>query len=332
MSQYKIGVITVWLGEFPDTFELWVKSVEYNPDVNFIFITDQDYESKIGNLKIVKMTLEEIKQLAIEKLGMNIVLPRAYKLCDFKPVYGVIFDEYIKGYDYWGCCDIDLIFGNITHFTELYELKKYDKFLDEGHFALYRNTDECNNYYKKCGSYYNYDEVFTSENNFVFDERNRINNIYLFNGYPLFQGTIYANINPAFERFQCCRLKNYKHQVFYWEKGTVYRAFLKGNKVFKEEFCYIHLLKRKLPKPNDAIINSTAFYITDKGYYLKAVEGCPDLSQIKKFSFYRGLASETKMRVRNYYKHNWSISGIKRRLTTYMFKYKWGRKLLHKNF
>ena len=44
-----------------------------------------------------------------------------YKLCDYKPVYGLIFDEDLQDYDFWGHCDVDLIFGDIRKFINLYK-------------------------------------------------------------------------------------------------------------------------------------------------------------------------------------------------------------------
>ena len=47
-------------------------------------------------------------------------------------------------YDFWGYCDIDLIFGNIRKFITDDILDKYDKILSRGHFTLFRNKDSIN--------------------------------------------------------------------------------------------------------------------------------------------------------------------------------------------
>lgn len=47
---------------------------------------------------------------------MPVAIPNSYKLCDFKPTYGLIFSEYIAKYDFWGMGDIDVIYGNIRDF------------------------------------------------------------------------------------------------------------------------------------------------------------------------------------------------------------------------
>ena len=42
--------------------------------------------------------------------------PQAALVCDFKPLYGHIFHEYIQGYPFWAYGDMDGIFGH----TELF--------------------------------------------------------------------------------------------------------------------------------------------------------------------------------------------------------------------
>ena len=49
-----------------------------------------------------------------------ISLERPYKLCDYKPSYGEVFKDELAGYDFWGNCDIDLVWGNIKkNFTQM---------------------------------------------------------------------------------------------------------------------------------------------------------------------------------------------------------------------
>ena len=182
----------------------------------FLLVTDAEVDDIPANVRVVKMSLKDIKHLAEQELGMKIALDIPVKLCDYKPVYGVIFNQYLKGYDYWGSCDLDMIFGDLQKFTK-FELYKYDKFLHQGHLALYRNNSTINSAYKLPGSYYTYKRVFSSNESFVFDEYNRINSIFYHNKLPIFDKTIFANINQSFTRFKCCHLRNYRKQLFYYE-------------------------------------------------------------------------------------------------------------------
>jgi hypothetical protein len=64
--------------------------------------------------------------LACEKLGFGVNIKHSYKLCDFKPAYGFIFFELIENYDFWGYCDIDIIFGSIRDFITKEILESHD--------------------------------------------------------------------------------------------------------------------------------------------------------------------------------------------------------------
>lgn len=66
------------------------------------------------NVEVIYKTLEELKDLFEKKLSIRIENLQPYKLCDFRPSYGLVFEEYLESYDYWGFCDIDLIWGNLS--------------------------------------------------------------------------------------------------------------------------------------------------------------------------------------------------------------------------
>ena len=118
----KIGIIGVYFGKLPNYFPLWLKSCEHNRTIDFLIFTDQEIQFYPNNVKVHKISLPEMKQLAIKALGLDVSLERPYKCCDFKPVYGLIFEDYLKHYDYWGHCDFDLIFGDLASFFEKYHL------------------------------------------------------------------------------------------------------------------------------------------------------------------------------------------------------------------
>ena len=224
---------------------------------------------------------------------MEVCLEKAYKICDYKPVYGIIFKDYLKNYDYWGHCDFDLIFGDIEKFVKEYEIEKYDKFLHLGHLAIYKNNDKVNNYFKmdgsRCG---NYKEVFTSDKNFAFDEMGGIYAIYKKNKLPMFSKRIFAEIKTFHKRFRLSKQdKNYKHQAFYWENGKVFRAYKKGKKIELEEYIYIHF-RRKIPANSKINLNKiNAFYITNDGFFPKE-EGIPSLADIEKYNHNPGIIFE----------------------------------------
>ena len=220
----------------------------------------------------------------------------------------------MKGYDFWGHCDFDLIFGNIRGIITEEILTKYDRIYDLGHLSLYRNTDENNNRHKAPGSLCgDYKTVFTSEDSFTFDELAGVSRIYKVNNFPMYDELTFADITPRYKRFKLSqKRKNYLYQVFYVENSNVYRTFYKDNKAFTEEYCYIHFQKRGFNTTLGSDVKN--FYVCPKGFVKKEVEGIPsidDIKQINPFSIKQESIDNLKRCV-NFVKRK--FRGLKRRI------------------
>lgn len=286
-----IIVIVCYFGMLPDYFDLWLKSCGKNKDVDFILFTDQNINKSMENIRIENKRLSDMKTLFEKKLGMNIILDEPYKLCDFRPAYGEIFKEYLIGYDFWGHCDIDQIFGDIRFFLKDEVLEKYDRIFYLGHLSLYKNKEYINSAYKLKGSIFNYKEVFGDIHNYAFDEITGSKKIFDSNNIEIYFNDVAADINPIYSRFLLCNtFKNKKYQVFYWENGKVFRAYIENNNVKVDEFIYIHFQKRRiLNEVNN--INVKSFYILPNTMKEKK-EGLPSIHDIKKYSLYEGRKKE----------------------------------------
>lgn len=275
-----ICAIGVYFGKLPNYFELWLKSAQYNPRIDFFIFTDDIVENVPENVKVVYLTIEEMKKLAEDKLQQQIVLDKPYKCCDFKPVYGVIFADYVSDYEYWGHFDIDLIMGDLYSFLIKYNYETYDRFMHLGHFSFYRNCERVNEYYKLPGSLVgDYKTVFSTAKSFAFDEMLGMGSIYASNKLPVFNQKIYADISCHHKRFRlsdlCCvegKVSNYKYQVFYWKEGKTYRSYLKNGKIFDEEFAYIHFQKRPNFNVSFDSKSTDAFFIGVNGFTKKDIE------------------------------------------------------------
>lgn len=170
----KIILITCWYGEYPWYLPYYLHSCSYNSNIDFVIITDNTDEvpNLPENVKIILKSLPDIISATSEKLNFNINIDYPYKLCDFKPAYGFMFPELIKGYDFWGHCDLDIIYGDIRSFFTSELLENYD-YLSVRHdyttgcFGLYRNIDLMNNYFQKSKDY---KKVFSESKHYCFDE------------------------------------------------------------------------------------------------------------------------------------------------------------------
>jgi len=113
-----ICLITCWFGSYPWYFQYFIKSCSYNNTIDFILITDntEPIPNKPYNITVIHKTLKEIQLTASDKFGFTVSLTYPYKLCDFKPAYGFLFQDLIANYSFWGNTDIDIIYGNIRGF------------------------------------------------------------------------------------------------------------------------------------------------------------------------------------------------------------------------
>ncbi len=300
----KIVILCVYFGKFPDNINLWLKSCSYNKKIDFKIFSDQKLPNSPDNVQLIKMTLPEFSSLASKKLGIdNICINTPYKCCDFKMVYGIILEDYIKEYAFWGHCDLDLIFGDILGIIPKDAWEEYDKILPLGHLSFYRNTDKVNNRYMADGSEVgSYMDVFTKDRSFAFDEFKGIMKIYEYNNFPFYKERLFADISVIYKRFKLAlKDKNYKNQVFYWDNGRAYRAYIdpKDEKIKTDEFAYIHFKRRKNLKIHIKDIKKChSFYITQDGFINK-LPGTPNLDNIKKYNPYKGLLCE-KIELINY--------------------------------
>lgn len=248
--KYKIALITVYFGKFPNYFHLWLRSAAWNSQVDFIIVTDNKIHSLYDNIKVVYSNLDEIKFRADKVLKMNCVLPNPYKLCDYKPAYGLIFSDLLDGYDFWGHCDIDIIWGDLRKFITDDLLDKYNRLFNLGHLTLYKNDLKTNRIFKKLitGVHYTYREAFSLDYNIGFDEKGCLAALGKNGNYRQYDDSqIIADIWPDTKRFRTfyTLTSDYDH-IYSYEKGKVLGHFIAGGQILIKEFIYIHLQKRKM--------------------------------------------------------------------------------------
>lgn len=267
-------LIICWFGKIPDYYELWKCSCKNNPNYDFLIFTDQNLKSDMKNLKIINIKFEQIKKLIEKKLEIKVSFSKPYKFCDFRPAYGVIFEDYIKDYDYWGHCDLDQVFGKISNFIPDKTIKQFDKINRNGHFVLYKNTEEMNNIFRKSGAVFDWKEVFENKENYAFDEYTGINKIIDKNNVLQYSSNEYADIDKRHKRYKTINHQNWKKQIFVLENGYIYRyAYINGVIEKKDAFFYLHFQKKKP--------------IIDKNidYNKKIVMGCNKFSNVDKITY-----------------------------------------------
>uniref|UniRef100_UPI0025C6B873 DUF6625 family protein n=1 Tax=Flavobacterium sp. TaxID=239 RepID=UPI0025C6B873 len=150
----KIAFVIPYFGKLPTYFLLFVNSVKEKP-FDILFFTDIKKPDNLpSNIIWIPFEKQELQNLFSRKLEFAINLPNPYKLCDYKPLYGLCFEEYLINYTFWGSLDIDTVVGNFEKFINDKTLDNIDiysgiKEYVSGAFFLIRNNRECNNLFKQ---------------------------------------------------------------------------------------------------------------------------------------------------------------------------------------
>ena len=175
-NQKSLAILICYFGKLPWFFDYFVHSCKYNNTLDFYVVTDDTaYSGNLpDNVYLINKTIEEVSAIAEDRLGFPVNIKSAYKLCDFKPAYGLIFSDILAKYDFWGHGDIDVIFGDIRSFITDEVLDANDlicvrhDFLT-GYFLLFRNNEKMNRFFTLSKDY---KKVLSDDKHYCFDETN----------------------------------------------------------------------------------------------------------------------------------------------------------------
>jgi hypothetical protein len=258
-----ILLIIPYFGQWPLWFEAYLTSIKANPTVNWLCPTDcelpEDYPE---NLKFSPTTLEELNIRVNQVVEAKVPLsPR--KFCDLKPAYGEIFQEEIAAYDFWGFCDMDIIWGDIRKFMTSEILDHYDiissrKENISGHFNLFRNSVELNLFYKQVP---NYSSVFENKKGLFFDEV----------ALSSFLKTTQHDFTIKWDRYFVNQENGSAHQEYLLNRWNWRRGKLFNTKT-QEEVMYLHFINWKRTMKFCEVSyteNLEPFYISYKGMHYK---------------------------------------------------------------
>ncbi|MDD3260376.1 MAG: hypothetical protein PHU79_00465 [Oscillospiraceae bacterium] len=241
-----IAYVVPYFGRLPRGFPFWLMSCTENPTVTWLLFTD-DRTAYLypPNVQVTYCTLPEIKKKAQRLFDFPIRLEKAYKLCDFKPAYGEIFSEELVGYDFWGHCDLDMVWGSIRSFLTDDILERYEKVGSQGHSTLYKNTAETNARYRTCvPGKADYRKAFSTDAPCTFDEP-PMERIYQYLHLPYYHKVNYIHLKKYDYGFfmdllpETDNWKN-KYQVFTWKNGEITRYYLQNASLQTEKYMYLH--------------------------------------------------------------------------------------------
>lgn len=249
---YKVAIIVPYFGQLPNYFQLWLFTAGKNTEIDFLVFSDSNFNkyNVPENVHIFKMTFDEVKQRVANILRYKFVLHKPYKICDYRPLYGRIFSDYLVSYDFWAHCDPDIIWGNLKKFITEDIMSNYDKIYNRGHLTFYRNISNINNAVLTGGTKNNITskDVYTSKYSAHFDEHEEVNDLITAVGGKIYHQVDAADIGYMKKEFVCMKHDKPCETVaaFCWQDGTLVGFAQNGDKFDRVEYPYVHLQKRKM--------------------------------------------------------------------------------------
>ncbi|ABG58163.1 DUF6625 family protein [Cytophaga hutchinsonii] len=150
----KIAFIIPYFGKLPQYFPLFLNSIKDQPFDVLFFSDIKKPQNLTDNIKWISFSFSELQNMIAKKINIDINLHSPYKLCDYKPSYGLCFEDYLSEYQFWGSLDVDTVVGNFGAFVTTERLQDIDMYSAvkeyvSGALFIMRNNDYCNNLFKK---------------------------------------------------------------------------------------------------------------------------------------------------------------------------------------
>lgn len=174
-------MITPYFGTWPE----WM--AKFQPPEGYDWLLDTNFE--------------KFKQRVKEKLGIDYPgLPGTGKVWDYRCALGLLYEQELQEYDYWGHMDFDMIFGDVNKWFPDHKLEHLDIWSNHntyvcGCWTLYRNSPEVNALFMQIPNWEQY-MIHAEPNGWVEGEYSRmVERSGLKYKYSFYQGDPY---NPPF--------------------------------------------------------------------------------------------------------------------------------------
>lgn len=270
-----------YFGSWPFWINFFLESCRFNSSINWLIFTDcGEVENCPDNVEIRHITFSRYCQLVSEKLSIDFRPLKPYKLCDIKPAYGLIHENDLVSYDFWGYGDIDIVYGNIRQFLPNDRLASKDVFSmhktrTSGHFCLIRNCKDLVCAFQKIPDWV---QKFTYQQHLAIDEKDFSKLFLRHKNSPKFIKKLAAIVDPWLNRAEFIESYSTPNARIPWIDGTYdfpKRWTWKNGNLTNEinenlEFLYFHFyIWKKLWSQNEVIPikpHLKTFSITKSGF------------------------------------------------------------------
>jgi hypothetical protein len=265
MGGPSIRLVVPYFGVRPTYLPLVVRSMAANPDVHWLLLTDAPVPHAPRNVTVHVGTFDDLAARIQRHFDFTISLSRPYKLCDFRPAFGEVFQEELAGYDFWGHCDLDVVFGQIRDHLPP-EAWEADKILMHGNFALYRNTPEAARWYRHEIDGISYRRCFTRPEATHFDEWAGIRYVIQDLGVAWWQDDVIFDLSFARYRTRAEHPPGRDPRRYAWEDGEICEYRLDGGDIVRRTALLAHLQKRTMRAPGEDVLAADRYWISANGF------------------------------------------------------------------
>jgi hypothetical protein len=260
-----IRLVVPYFGPRPSYLPLVVRSIAHNPDVSWLFITDEPVPDAPPNVCVQLCGFAGLAARMQSHFDFEISLGRPYKLCDFRPAFGEVFADELSGYDFWGHCDLDVVFGRIRDHLPP-EAFEADKILIQGNFSLYRNTAEASGWFRHEVGGVSYRTALTTPAAAHFDEMAGMQHVLEDLGVRCWQEHVIFDLSFHRYRTRAEHPAGRDPRRYAWERGEVCEDRLAGGEVARRTALLVHLQKRTMRAPSGDVLRADRYWITANGF------------------------------------------------------------------
>ena len=145
----KALLIIPYFGQFGPWFGLYLHSLARQRTIDLLLLSDTEPPPLPDNARRVEMTFERLRELANARLPLPVRLERMRNICDLRPAYGIVFEEFTRGYEYWAFGDEDVLYGDVDkmlapHLDGNVDLVVPARNGKSGHLTIIRNRRRTN--------------------------------------------------------------------------------------------------------------------------------------------------------------------------------------------
>ena len=316
----KIRLIIPYFGKLPKFFPYFLLTAKRNQKIDFLIYTDQNVDQfeilNADNIAFKTLSFDDLRKKVQSKFDFKISLKTPYKLCDYKVAYGLIFEEELKGYDYWGFCDTDVLLGDIFQFLEEHNFfeNDYARYGLLGHLQIFKNSQEVNRIFMSGqGSDYrlDYHNVYTSEQSFIFDESEGIQKLFGKFHFKQLQDKFFDDIDISHFSFREYGENEPKRYYFWSENNGLESIEIKDKMLVVEHPLYAHFQKRTIECPEFKIVDS--FYVIPNQLVVGEKISIQEIEEVTKNKFYWEYVKSTFLK--KFKREKWTLDFIRHKFS-----------------